>query len=363
MKRYYIHLILGTLILSLCACEKKDNAYQPQTGYLFVFADDSCHCIQYDDRPVFSSKQNNISLFYSDLSAAQNDDGLWGYINIDGAYKLSALYDKATTFSEGLAWVIKGDDMPGAINDKGDIKISLRGTSRVRVFIEGRAAFMITKKHKELWGFLDKNGNEIVKPQYRNVKDFRLGLAAVQCDETGLWGYLNLDNELVIACQYQEASPFNDQGVAVVKSDEKYLIIDRQGGMLHKYDYEAMQPDASWYSIKHNGLWGWCNETGEVATPIAYEECRPFGTADLAPVKIRGKWGYVNREGKVVIKRQFTEAYPFIDGCAAVKTGTVWGFINQEGVFTVNPQYDFISQDYLYQALGLGSALSTLYIE
>lgn len=363
MKNYSIHLISTLLLLSLWSCGSKESAYHPQTGSLFVFADDSCYAIRYDDNPIFAIKANTASLYYNDRALFQNEDGMWGYIDSKGETALSSLYDRATVFSEGLAWVIKGDDMPGAINEKGDVKISLRGTERVRVFHEGRAAFLIKKKNKFLWGFIDKNGHEVVKPQYKNVKDFRLGLAPVQDDETALWGYINLNHETVIGCQYNEAYPFNDEGKAIVKSDDRYFVINRQGDVLTKHNYAQMRPDHSWAMIQQENLWGWCNEKGEIAITPAFEACRPFGANGLAPVKIRGKWGYINREGKVVIKRQFTEAYPFLDGCAAVKTGTVWGFINDKGTFTVNPQYDFISQDYLYQVLGDGCAYSTLNIE
>lgn len=363
MKRIYNILILATLAILQISCGSKDNTTRPQTGYLLTFSDDSCHCISYNDETEFSLDLNNISLYYNDLATVQCSDGKWGYINRKGEYELSAIYDHSTVFSEGIAWVMKRGDMPGAINEHGDITISLRDAHSVRVFHEGRAAVATVKKKEVVWGFLDKNGYEVIAPQYSAVTDFRLGLAAVQDKSEKKWGYINLKGETVIPCQYTEAYPFDDEGNAIVKDKNGYRTINRQGNIVREYTYDAMIPDKLWSMVRSGKNWGWCDEKGNCVIEPIYEDCRPFGDAQLAPVKIRGKWGYIDREGRVTIKRQFTEAFPFVEERAAVKTGTVWGFINNKGVFIINPQYDFISQDYLYQALGKGSAHATLKIE
>ena len=169
--------------------------------------------------------------------------------------------------------------------------------------------------------------------------------------------------ESIIPCQYTMAHPYNANGEAIVKTDNGYYTIDRKGTIVRTYAFDEMIPDGLWLRVRQDKQWGWCNEKGGIAITPQFEGNRPFGESDFAPVKIRGKWGYIDRQGNVAIKRQFTEAFPFVDKCAAVKTGTVWGFINTEGRFVINPQYDYIPQDYLYQALGLGCAHSTLNIE
>ena len=113
MKRISNILYISTFALLLLGCGSKENASRPQTGYLFVFGDDSCHCITYDDMPIFSTDNTNSSLFYNDIATVQGRDGNWGYINRKGETKLPASYERATVFSEGMAWVIKQGDMPG----------------------------------------------------------------------------------------------------------------------------------------------------------------------------------------------------------------------------------------------------------
>lgn len=362
MKKIHIFLFISILLAISNGCEKKENASRPQTGYLFAFTDDSCYCIDYNDHVQHSTNATQATMFYNDIATIRNKKGKWLFITQQGDTLLPNEYEKATVFSEGYAWVIKDGDMPGAINDKGDILISLRDIREVRVFHESRAAFSINKKKNILWGFYDKNGNEIIKPQYRNVSNFRLGLAAVQENENGKWGYINLMGEVVIPCQYISAQPFNDNGLAIVQDENRFLSIDRKGNIIHKHQHDEIIPDGTILKVRNDKLWGWSDCKGEIIVPIQFEETRPFGTSALAPVLINGKWAYINREGAVSIKRQFTDAYPFIDGRAAVKTGTMWGMIDEKGFYMVNPQYDNLSNDYLQQALGQGSSLSTLRI-
>ncbi len=357
-----LSLILPLFIAILCAaCGAKENTTRPQTGYLLVFGEDSCRCIDYDDAPIFAAPYNETSLYYNDLALVQDAvSRKWGYIDDEGEYVLSAIYDRATVFSEGLAWVYKRGDMLGAINSRGDMKISLREVFEVRAFQEGHAAFAVSKKLITYWGFLNKEGEEVIKPQYRAVQDFRNGLAAVQDRATGQWGYIDLSGNTMIQPLYSEVHPFNEDGTTLVRLQDQYVVIDRTGTALKELPHSKILPDNNWLRIEHDGKWGWCDKEGNTTIQPLYDDCRPFGTANLAPVKINGKWAYIDRKGEIVVKRQFTDAYPFFDGCAAVRAGNVWGFIDSDGKYTVNPQYDRLPKDYLQQALGKGSTHTVL---
>ncbi|MBR6757864.1 MAG: WG repeat-containing protein [Bacteroidaceae bacterium] len=362
MKNTPIFLIISIFILSLLSCGDKSNATRPQTGHLFVFADDSCYCINYNDQVKFQTDATFSTLFYNDIATMKNKSGEWLFITQKGDTLLPYTFSKATVFSEGYAWVIKDKDMPGAINTKGDMLISLRDVEEVRVFHESLAAFSINKRKEKLWGFLDKNGNERIKPQYRKVNNFRLGLAAVQEKEEGKWGFINLNGEVVIPFNYLEAFNFGDNGKTIVKEENRYLTIDRKGNIIQKHHYDEIIPDGSLLRVRNDKSWGWCNSNGEIIIPTQYDEIRPFGKSAMAPVKINGKWAYINQKGEICIKRQFADAYPFINGNAVVKAGTVWGVIDEKGVYIVNPQYDNVSNDYLQQSLGEGCSLSSLHI-
>lgn len=66
-----------------------------------------------------------------------------------------------------------------------------------------------------LWGFVDVNGEVVIEPQYSCAKSFSNGFAAV-CNEEGLWGYIDVDNELAIDYQFVEVGYFNSEKVSLV---------------------------------------------------------------------------------------------------------------------------------------------------
>lgn len=68
-----------------------------------------------------------------------------------------------------------------------------------------------------------------IKPislQFSRVKNFSEGLAAVSIGEK--WGFINLENVLVIPAIYQDAKNFK-QGKANVKFNGKWILINKLG--------------------------------------------------------------------------------------------------------------------------------------
>lgn len=361
MKHNCLTIGLLTLAGTFIACTPDSNTLQPQTGYLIVMGEDSCRNISYSDEQRFAAPFRNMSLYYNGLALVCDSDALYGYVNDKGDFVIPARYNRATVFSEGLAWVHKRGDMPGAIDDGGRVKLSLRDAVAVRAFHEGHAAFATVKRGITLWGFINKKGEETIKARFKAVKNYCQGLAAVQDIQSGLWGYIDLSDSLRLPCRYQEACSYDEKGTALVRDDKGYLVIDRNGIPLTMLSsYEIVIPDGEYYRVCYNRKWGWCDRNGVTVIKPCYDDCRSFGSAPLAPVLIRGKWAYVDRNGNIAVKRQFADAYPFIDHHAAVKAGTVWGFIDENGRYVVNPQYNAIPADYLHQALGEGSVFMTL---
>src|SRR5687768_8945424 len=65
------------------------------------------------------------------------------------------------------------------------------------------------------WGYMDKAGKVVVKPQYEDAKDFSEGMGRVK--EDGKWGFVNNSGELTIKPQYDKAMDFSDGMARVFK--------------------------------------------------------------------------------------------------------------------------------------------------
>ena len=100
-------------------------------------------------------------------------------------------------------------------------------TETVRVPIKARGAgalFQICRGGK--WGYMDRQGHVVVRPQFDDEHDFVGGLAAVR--EGAKWGYVNETGVAVIPYEFDDAGDFADN-LAPVRSGRKWGFVDRLG--------------------------------------------------------------------------------------------------------------------------------------
>jgi hypothetical protein len=171
------------------------------------------------------------------------------------------------------------------------------------MFSEGLAWFGTKGKY----GFINTNGEQVIKPVFHRVRQFSEGLAAVR-PENGDWGFINTDGKYVIEPQFEDITPF-------------------------KYGYAQV----NMWKVKH-----YINKMGEVLLnpPVKYFK------EGLAPVNLgspyKGEWGYVDEHYRFVIEPQFQEALEFSEGLAAVKdTNGNWGYIDRTGNYVIEPIFGF----------------------
>jgi hypothetical protein len=114
----------------------------------------------------------------------------WGYENEQGTQVIAPQYDSAWAFSpEGIA----------------------------RVKSQGR------------FGFIRQDGSALGGFGYARARDFRNGLAAVQLQRNGKWGYLGSQGQEILPPKYDEAGDFNAQGQAPVRLGARRFTINAAG--------------------------------------------------------------------------------------------------------------------------------------
>jgi hypothetical protein len=70
-------------------------------------------------------------------------------------------------------------------------------------------------KKRNVYGFVDIFGNEIVTPKYKMARSFSNGLAAVKNNEK--WGFINKSGSEIIKCNYSYCSDFIGKGYAIIE--------------------------------------------------------------------------------------------------------------------------------------------------
>lgn len=290
---------------------------------------------------------------------------LWGFIKEDGSFALKAAYKEATVFSEDVAWVVSENGAPEAINVKGDSLFSLKTAKSVRIFKNGLAAFSVCVDSVNVnWGFVNKKGVVVIKPQFPAAGNFSDGKCAV-ANIAGEWGYIDQQGKVCINYQYSNANGFVN-GKAIVKSGRDWGVIDDKGKFVIMPQFSEMRTDNDQYLVKQNNKWGWCDIAGKIVIEPQFNEAYPFSYNELAPVKTGDKFGFINKKGKLVIDSQFDTALPFNGKIAWITSKGKGGFIDKNAKYIVQPLYEAISEDlktYLLTGSSVYESVNTDYFD
>lgn len=142
--------------------------------------------------------------------------------------------------------------------------------------------YPITKGN--FWGYIDKNGTTIIKPQFYAAGEFAEGLAPVRLN--GTYGYIDRTGTFIISPKYDLALSF-DNGEAKVFIDCKPFFIDKKGNITFQHNFK---------SISSFG-----NHTFAIAITQTDKYC------------------LINREGKQLTDTVFKRINQFVDGLANVE--------------------------------------------
>ena len=95
-------------------------------------------------------------------------------------------------------------------------------------FSEGLAGFMDPLSEK--WGYLDKTGAEVIAPVFADARLFKAGLAACQDAESKQWGFIDQQGAWAIEPKFEHAGDFA-HGLAPAQDAEtgKFGYIDDTG--------------------------------------------------------------------------------------------------------------------------------------
>lgn len=281
-----------------------------------------------------------ISPMYQDLGHMTDNrlrfakkNNKFGYINEYDIEIIPFVYDGATDFSEDLAGVIlngKGgyidtlnnviipfeyqqvnpfkNDLAivaniesvyqttvfyhrGLINNKGEVILPVEYD---RINTLDHKIFAIRKDlgdKKDLWKYIDGQGNELFEKGFKEANEFSNGLAAVKSEK--FFGYINESGEEVIPATYETADYFQSNGRAIVSLKKKYGVIDNQGNEIIPLLYQEIhRPYDGYFFVKLKGKWGVIDENGKEILPCIYKNLKY--NEGMFCVKTKKLWGVIS---------------------------------------------------------------------
>ncbi|MCX7748750.1 MAG: WG repeat-containing protein [Clostridia bacterium] len=236
------------------------------------------------------------------------------------------------------------------------------------------------------WGYIDKSGKFVIKPQYTSAQGFgKNGLAVVSLNDW--FGVIDTKGKYIVIPKYSYIDEYSegftnavDQRKTVVLDEKGKTIFETNGYVGRFRDERAVYGDTG----AHNKyLYGYIDKTGKIAVEPKYETAGDFDKGK-AVVKFEeggygiidkqgkvlhtfnyhyvgdlgdgllafksegeGKFGFIDTNGKVVIEPRFTGVQPFKDGRAVVNTAEdyfkgKYGLIDKKGNFVIRPEYSDI---------------------
>jgi WG containing repeat len=163
---------------------------------------------------------------------------------------------------------------------------------------EGIEYFQVIENDK--YGFRDLDGNIVIKPQFDNAEMFSEGYSAVTV--AGKWGLIDTKGNYIIKPKYDFL-----EGV-----HEGLCSFDQNGkiGFINTKDEIIIKPHFFWVDQFSEGLCA-------VSTDFRSKEPR--------------KYGYIDTTGKIIIDFKFEYAYKFEKGKAKVQLDGQWLTIDKTG--------------------------------
>ena len=140
-----------------------------------------------------------------------------------------------------------------------------------------------------LYGFVDKNGKEIVKPQYNYASRFQEGRASVYINDK--WGFIDTNGKTVIPFMYTYAENFLN-GVARADINDTTQYVNKQGKVVAEPKISGFQDNPYSEGLKKiqvGQLWGFADKNGSLVIAPQYESVESFSEG-IAVVYVNNKW-------------------------------------------------------------------------
>lgn len=322
-----------------------------------------------------------LTLGYSQsalILAKPQDSKTWGFINLKGEFVIEANLIKvgefttdglAAAFNDGYYFInTKGETLETQVNDfrlKNFMGFGIRG------FSEGLAPIQIGKK----WGYINTDGQMIIKNNYEKVSEFRDGKATAL--KSGNWyildasgtetlidipnlknvrdfvngfaiydtkdkkfGFINAKAEVTIDANFFSLGNFHN-GLAWAKDvSKKAGYINAKGEWIIEPKYQATRnfdAKSGMARVKENDQWYYINKSGE-ALKVETEKYDDFHDG-LARGRKDGKFGFFDNTGTWVVEAAFQGARDFENGYAAAKNNDLWGLIDRRGNWVIEPKF------------------------
>lgn len=308
----------------------------------------------------------------SDNKAWFRSDSLFGFIDTNGTVIIPAQFDTVSDFSWGIAWAFKNGEWK-TINNTGAAGVEIFGHDGQQI-----PAIITVTPFYNGWATIQTKLvtlGPLWSPMPRIIFDW------FSVDTAGRRALINPGNFAMAydwkLSQYTHSEIGPTDGVLLVTENRLYhpnkrsinlkdyinvfRISDRLIGVTHPYNYRRwsilrLYPDSlgspSWQEYEHE-----IQEFSEGVALVCKREWMYVTAADpnkyIPPIPIN-HWGFIDTTGQFLRQPDFRcdQVYPFQNGIAVFKRGTLYGVVDKVFNEIVKPEYENLRRNgslWIYQ--------------
>ena len=285
----------------------------------------------------------NLGLFQFELIKAKDPEtNRFGYYDKTGKWVLEPVYLDATNSDYlGGLWVKMTDGKFHYINKAGKDfgTIDSKGSN---YYFFGESGYSIYENAENSYALIDKTGNPIkIIEDCDAIYSFVNDIAGYKCKSKGKYGFLDLNGNKFIACDYDGFAAFSEGFSKVDKKIDgktKSGYIDSKGNIILPIVYETLGNFGDgWGIMKKDSNYFFIDRNGNLKdVPRKYDELYDFHSGFSRGV-VKGKnnnpntYYYINKDLKEEFSFAGKEAYSFWDDVAVVKSNTEFELLNKKG--------------------------------
>jgi len=191
--------------------------------------------------------------FQDGLSIIVTDSG-FGAVNTQGEVVVKPKYCYLSSFSDQVAIGMenkyrdedKENRIISVINTRGETLFTFKATKYYDYGEFHKGLLSVCKKDDDemRWGFIDKAGNEIVRPTAKNAMIGDWNDKVFVFSDGDQWGLKTIPNgDILIRCKYDKLEFADPDGTLLwageySNSDHKWSLLNRKGKVLSNYTYK-----------------------------------------------------------------------------------------------------------------------------
>jgi len=199
--------------------------------------------------------------------------------------------------------------------------------------------FVVTDFNKKK-GIYEIGNKEIVPCIYDDIEMFGDHGFVTKGERSAV---ISNDFKVVSDFIFEDVFVFNKDGLAIVKKDARWVLIDTNATIIKQLPYDEVvnfNEDEVYRKAGINNTYGFIDKNYKIIIPFEYEDVgtQINGTNDLFPVKKGGKWGYVNKLNKVIVPLNYFYVTPMEDGYGRIKDSNynTVGLVDANGIVLID---------------------------